>query len=84
MKQTQAEIQLKIKIKYILKKIKEILLEKIYLNNAPKINAFKIRDNEDIINLKNINNNHTKYFDDKNNTQIYNNINKMNNSKLFY
>ena len=28
MKQTQAEIQLKIKIKYILKKIKEILLEK--------------------------------------------------------
>ena len=37
-----------------------------------------------IINLKNINNNPTKYFDDKNNAQIYNNINKMNNSKLFY
>ena len=47
MKQTQAEIQLKIKIKYILKKIKEILSEKkIYLNNASKINSFKIRDNE--------------------------------------
>ena len=28
MKQTQAEIQLKIKRKYILRKIKEILLEK--------------------------------------------------------
>ena len=64
---------------YIGKDKENFIRKKIYLNNSPKITAFKTKDNEDKIDLKDFNYNHKKYFDDINNTQIYNNINNMNN-----
>ena len=48
--------------------------KKIYLNKSPKIKANINSDKEDIINLKNINNNE-RYIDSINNTEIYSKIN---------